>query len=279
MTRRERGRGPGKGRARGEAGGGAGHGVAPVYEGPEVLTALLARAGSPHSADEAAAAFKAAQAAGDSRSAAIPTLFPSEPRFAQPEDARRLYANLFGLWARVESGLDAEDGDAPAAVPDPAEPPAPAPLPGRGTTFDPTLEPDLVEAVWRHLAALPDRELQRRRDRFMNAQPDLGAWLDAVPLPAAGGLAAADLAFEAWAMFDQAFGDRLQAVDFEELRALEAEPPPLEAVQPALAAYAAEQLDLVQDEDPGFGDAERAQVERAVAAAVAALAAAVEDGD
>ena len=246
-------------------------GVAPVYEGPEVLSALLARAGSPHRAEEVAEAFRRAQAAGDSRSAAIPSLFPAEPRFAQPDDARRLYSNLFGLWARVEAGLGAEDGDAPAVVKEPAEPPAPPPLPGRGSAISPTLEPDLVEAVWRHLAALPDRELQRRRDRFMNVQPDLGAWLDAVPLPAAGGLAAADLAFEAWAMFDQAFGERLGKVEFGDLRALEAEPPPLEAAQPAFAAYADEQLDLVQDEDSAFGEAERAQVERAVAAAVAAL--------
>jgi hypothetical protein len=92
-----------------------------------------------------------------------------------------------------------------------------------------------------------------------------------VPLPEAGGLVAADLVFEAWAMFDQAFGDRLEAVEWKDLRALEGEPPTLEASQPALAAYAAEQLDLVEDEDPDFGPAERAQVERVVAAAVASL--------
>jgi hypothetical protein len=255
---------------------GATAGIAPVYEGPEVLTALLARAGSPHGAEEVAAAFRRALQAGESRAEVIPGLFPDEPRFGSPDDARRLYSNLFGLWTRVEAGLGVEDDDAPVLVPDaPAASPS---LPGRGTAIGRQLTPDLVDAVWRHLAALPERDLRRRRDRFANAQPDLSAWLDAVPLPSAGGLAAADLAFEAWAMFDQGYGDRLEAVDFNDLIAVEKEPPPLESVQPAFAAYASEQLDVVQDEDPAFGDPERAQVERAVAAAVATLTGAVRGG-
>ncbi len=76
-------------------------------------------------------------------------------------------------------------------------------------------------------------------------------------------------------MFDQAFGDRLGAVEFRSLRALQDEPPPPEDAQPAVAAYVAEQLDHLADEEPGFGPAERAQVERAIAAVVAALGRAV----
>ena len=159
-------------------------------------------------------------------------------------------------------------------VPEPTELP---PLPERGALEDPVLPADLVEAVWKHLAAAAPREVQRRKDRFMNVQPDLVAWLDTVPLPETGGLAAADLAFEAWAMFDQAHGERLEAVTYRDLREAEEEPPPLEATQPAFAAYAAEQLDVVQDEDPGFDAAARGQVERAVAAAVAALSSAVRE--
>ena len=75
------------------------------YEGPEVLTALLARAGSPHGADEVAEHFRTATAAGEPRGDVIPSLFPEEPRFESPEAARRLYANLFGLWDRVAAGL------------------------------------------------------------------------------------------------------------------------------------------------------------------------------
>jgi len=251
-------------------------GMAPMYEGPEVLTALLRKAGSPHPTEEVADKFRRAQAAGEPRSAVIPTLFPDEPRFPTPEDARRLYANLFGLWARLEAGFGLED-DAPAAVEEAERVPA-AQLPPRGTELGRELTPDLVEAVWRHLAALPERELDRRRDRFMNVQPDLAAWLDAVPLPEEGGLAAADLVFEAWAMFDHAFGERLGPARYQDLAAVEREPPPLEAVQPAFAVYALEQLDLVSDEDTAFGEAQRAQVERAVAAAVAVLTGAVKGG-
>lgn len=269
MSRRRSG-----GKLLGAKGGGAAQiGIGPVYEGPEVLSALLARAGSPHDAPGAAAIFARAQEAGEPRSAVIPALFPQEPRFDSPEDARRLYSNLFGLWARLAAGLGPHD-DAPEVVP---EPPPPPPLPERGASPGDVVPADVVEAVWRHLAAAAPREVQRRRDQFQNAQPDLVAWLDAAPLPEAGALAALDLAFESWAMLDQAFGDRLGTVEWKELRAFEEEPPPAEASQPALAAYAAEQLDLLADEDPAFGAPERAQVEKVGAAALAALTRAVRE--
>ncbi len=260
MTKRHRGGG------RGSPGG-----LAHVYEGPVVLGELLRRAGSPHDAEEVAAVFRRAHEAGEPRSAVIPGHVPAEPRFDSPDAARRLYANLFGLWDRIAAGLGAHD-DAPEVVP---EPPAPPPLPERGSAEGDDLEPEVVEGVWRRLAAETPRELQRLRDRFANAQPDLLAWLEATPLPDSGGLAAMDLAFEAWAMFDQAFGERLAAIDYRDLRELEREPPALEETQPALAAYVAEQLDNLADEDAAFGPAERAQVERVLAATAAALGDAV----
>jgi hypothetical protein len=240
-----------------------------------VLSALLGRAGSPHDAAAVADAFRRAQGSGEPRSAVIPGLFPDEPRFESPDAARRLYANLFGLWARLAAGLGPHD-DAPEVSP---EPPPPPPLPERGAAPGTAVPADVADAVWRHLAAAPPREVQRRRDRFQNAQPDLVAWLDATPLPESGAAAALDLAFEIWAMFDQAFGDRLGAVDFGALRALEQEPPPVEESQPAVAAYVAEQLDNLADEDAAFGEPERAQVERTVAAAVAALGDAVREAE
>lgn len=241
--------------------------ITPVYEGPEVLTALLGRAGSPHDAEEVAAAFSRALAAGEARSAVIPGLFPQEPHFESPDDARRLYANLFGLWARLAAGLGPHD-DAPDVLPEPPPPPA---LPLHGTTPGDTVPPATVEAVWRYLAGAPPREVRRRRDRFENAQPDLVAWLQASPLPASGTVAALDLAFEAWAMLDQAFGDRVGSVPFQALREREAEPPPLQETQPGIAPYVAEQLDNLADEDPAFGPEERAQVEKTLANVVAAF--------
>ena len=255
-----------------EGGGtGAAVGLPPIYEGPEVLGALLLRAGSRVGAEEAIARLTAAVAAKEPRSAVLPTLFEAEPRFGSPDEARRLYGNLFGLWARLEAGLGAHD-DAPDVVP---EPPAPPPLPERGTAAGPVLAADLVDAVWRNLAALPPRELGRRRDRFTNTQADLLVWLDDTALPESGALAAADLCFEAWAMFDQALGDRLRGATWKELKALEREPPPLEATQPALSAYAAEALDTLEGEDERFDASARAQVERAVATVAAALAGAL----
>ncbi|HEX9399241.1 MAG TPA: hypothetical protein VF912_03935 [Anaeromyxobacter sp.] len=246
-------------------------GIAPVYEGPEVLTTLLARAGSPHDATAVTEVFARAQLAGEPRAAVIPGLFPEEPHFESPDAARRLYANLFGLWARLSAGLGPHD-DAPEVAP---EPPAPPPLPERGVAPGNVVPSDVVELVWRHLAAASPREVQRRRDRFQNVQPDLAAWLDAAPLPESGALAAIDLVFEAWVMFDQAFGNRLATVEFRELTTLADEPPPLEESQPAMATYVAEQLDTLADEDAAFGEAERAQVERSVAGAIAALGRAV----
>jgi hypothetical protein len=141
------------------------------------------------------------------------------------------------------------------------------------------LPPAFVETAWRWLASLPGREMTRLRDRFQNLQPDLDAWLGEVELPESGGLAAHDLVFETWAMFDRAFDDRLGDVEWKELRELEAEPPALESVQPALAGYVCEQLDNLQDEEPDFGAPERAQVERVIATAGAVLTRAVaEDG-
>ncbi len=238
-----------------------------VYEGPQVLSELLRRAGSPHDADAVAETFARAQRAGEPRSSVIPGLFPEEPRFDTPDDARRLYSNLFGLWARVGAGLGPND-EGPDVLAEPAPPP---PLPERGLAMGTALSSELVDAVWRHLAAMAPREMQRRRDRFMNVQPELAGWLDGVPLPESGALAALDLAFELWAMFDQAFGDRLRAADFKVLRALEREPPPLQDTQPAIAAYVVEQLDLLAGEDAKLGDEERAQVEQVVAVVAAAL--------
>jgi hypothetical protein len=241
-----------------------------VYEGPVVLSALLARAGSPYDAEAVADRFRAAQGEQQERSDVIPALFEDEPHFASPDEARRLYGNLFALWDRLARGLSLAD-DAPVPVPPPVPLPPPmiadvsVALPPRGETQGYLLPVRLVEAVWKHLDALGEREQRRLRDRFDNAQPNVSAWLDAVPLPDAGAAAAHDLAFESWAMFDVAFGDRVGTVAFQTLRAHHSEPRPLETTQPALAAYVREALDLVSEEDAAFTLAARAEVERVIA--------------
>jgi hypothetical protein len=246
---------------------GAAPGIAPQYEGPQVLDGLLARAGCPLTAAEVEERFREAMAAKVERSDAVPALFDEEPRFDSPDDARRLYANLFGLWSRVRAGFGAQADPAPTPLPVPE----PQPVPERGSVTGREVPPDLVEIVWRHLDALPERDRRRARHRFETAQPDLASWVDALPLPDVGAVAAADLVFECWAILDTAFGDRLGPASWSDIRAFASEPPPLEHEQPALGAYVAEVLDLVAEEEPGFGPAERAQVERAMAAAVAAM--------
>jgi len=239
-------------------------GLEAVYEGPDVLSALLGESGSPYGAEEVAEHFREAQASGEPRGDVIPSLFPDEPHFPTPAHARRLYSNLFGLWERVASGQGSEED---VQVP---EAPA-APPPERGSVDGRELTRAFVDAAWRWLASSPEREATRLRDRFSNTQPDLETWLGDVELPETGGLAAQDLAFETWAMMDRGFDDRLGSIDWDELRELEAEPPSLESVQPALAEYVSEQLDNLEDEDEAFGAAERAQVERVLAAVAAAL--------
>ena len=246
---------------------GAAAGLPPIYEGPEALTALLERAGASITAEEVAARFSAAQEAGEPRAGVIPSLFEQEPHFGSPDEARRLYGNLFGLWERLASGRGPHD-DAPEVV---AEPPPPPQLPPRGEVEGTELPPALVELAWRWLAAAPPREVARLRDRFTNVQPDLAAWLDTVELPESGLMAATDLCFEGWVTLDLAFGDRLDAAAWRELRELFTEPPALETTQPAFAGYVAEQLDLLEGEDQAFTAEARAQVERVVSAAVAAL--------
>lgn len=246
---------------------GSAAGLPPIYEGPEALTALLERAGATITAEEVAARFTAAQEAGEPRAGVIPSLFEQEPRFASPDEARRLYGNLLGLWERLAAGRGPHD-DAPEVV---AEPPPPPRLPPRGEVEGTELPPALVEVAWRWLAAAPPREVARLRDRFANVQPDLAAWLDTVELPESGLLAATDLCFEGWMMLELAFGERLDAAEWRTLRELGTEPPALETTQPAFAGYAAEQLDLLEGEDPAFTVEARAQVERVVSAAMAAL--------
>ncbi len=265
MSRRPRRGAPG--------GAGAATGLPPIYEGPEVLSALLARAGAAVDAEEVIARFTRAVAQREPRGAVIPTLFTAEPRFASPEEARRLYGNLFGLYARLEAGLGAHD-DAPDVV---AEPPAPPPLPERGLTPGRLVPAEVVDAVWRDMTAAAPRDLDRRRDRYMNVQADVVTWLDGVPLPEAGALAATDLAFELWLMLDQAFGERLAMVEWRALKRLEREPPPAATTQPALAAYAAEALDVLAAEDDAFDEAARAQLEKVVATLLAAFTAALRE--
>ncbi|MGI5861405.1 MAG: hypothetical protein ACOX6T_05025 [Myxococcales bacterium] len=168
-----------------------------VYEGEEVLADLLQAAGARLDVAAVKERLSAAQAKGEEPSAVFPRLFEGEPRFPAPEVALRLYANLFGLWDRLAAGGPVE----PAAAAPESEAerePAPAPAPvGEGEWSD-----EFVEAAWRYLADLPERELERLEHRYENTQSELAEAVrfEAGEAPVAVETADA-LAFEIWAMY------------------------------------------------------------------------------
>src|SRR5204863_9822224 len=112
----------------------------------------------------------------EARESVVPTLFEGEPRFPDPELARRLFQNLLGLWdllARGQplpmDGSPAEGARARARKPIPERPP---PFEGDG--------PDeaWVEAAWKYLDEAPEREVTRLEHSFENRQDALAGFLD-----------------------------------------------------------------------------------------------------
>src|SRR5258706_14243658 len=78
------------------------------FEGKPILDELLELAGSAAATEEVLEIFKEASRAGEQPSEIIPTLFEAEPRFPDPDLARRLYQDLFGLWDLAASGARVE---------------------------------------------------------------------------------------------------------------------------------------------------------------------------
>jgi hypothetical protein len=225
-----------------------------VFEGREVLSVLLARAGSTLDAAACEATFAKAAREGRIPSEVFPTLFPREPRFASPEEARRLYGNLFGLWDLVASG-----GTVPTSQPRTIAVREPAPKPSRreGELVD----EGFVEAAWRYLADLPERETTRMRDRYEETQPQLAEFVREESPPSDAGSDTADaIAFELWAMDELAFGPAPRRISFARLQQLQsftAQP-----AQTALLSYVNEALTEAElDEDEPITTDERRAIE------------------
>jgi hypothetical protein len=177
--------------------------------------------------------------------------------------AKRLYGNLFGLWDRLVAGGSVE----PAAGP--SRPAPPPPVPPAPTAIDGRVPDDaFVEAAFRHLSALPDRERQRKRDRFEQRESDLLQAVLALKLTPEAEQAGLDLAFELWAISELALGDRLGRTDFGQLRA--GTPAP---AQPALERYLDEWLgEAMLDETEPLSAEERAKLEPLLRSAIGQLA-------
>ncbi|MEN9798147.1 MAG: hypothetical protein RL653_1843 [Pseudomonadota bacterium] len=149
------------------------------FEGLDLLDELLQLCNAVVDAAGAVEALRQAQAAGESAPEAIPTLFDGEPRFPDPEYARRTYQNLLGLWDELAAGraprARAEEDGKPRDKPAPAEPPGAFPSGGPDRAW--------VDAARAYLASLGKREWGRLEDAFENRQDALLQLLDEAGLP------------------------------------------------------------------------------------------------
>lgn len=254
------------------------------YQGPEVLDRLLHRAGATVDARGAMERFARAIREGQAAPAVIPTLFAGEPRFGGPEDALALYGNLLGAWDLLEDGVDPAELLAPRPpAPEPAEEALPeepeeegAPVaePVRGAVEGKEIPPEPVDATWRWLDSLPNREKVRVRDRYENAQPDLAEWARTQGLDGVAQDVLEQLVFEISELFDRAFGERYGLVRFRAL--LGADPGEGRKAQPAAAAYVDESLAEVEaDDEAPIEPGQRNEVERLCLTAIAAMDGAV----
>jgi hypothetical protein len=148
------------------------------FEGTDALGELLALTNAVLEPREVVERFQQAQAAGEQAPEVIPTLFDGEPRFADPEYARRLYQNLLGLWDELAAGRT------PRAAPGPDRPRkekrAPAGAPGPFQEAGP--DGPWVEAALGYLGALDRRGMERLEHAFENRQDALLQLLDEAQL-------------------------------------------------------------------------------------------------
>ncbi|MBU0553454.1 hypothetical protein KKF91_01570 [Myxococcota bacterium] len=160
------------------------------YEGAEVLNTILKRAGCELSDEDVRAEFLCALEEGTQAAEIIPLLWEQEPRFKSAEEARRCFANLFGLWDELSAVINADLIQLPEQDPD-------APL-----------REEIVDQAWRRLDELSDQDYRRARDRFDNVQSDLDGFLmrALTGISDAGLELALDLAFEMWFITEAARG-------------------------------------------------------------------------
>lgn len=233
------------------------------FDGPDILAELLQLSGSPLEVEEVAARMKEAQEAGEPPSAVFPTFFEEEPRFQDPELARKLYGNLFGLWELIESGAPLQPGATFQQGPARArkEKKTPPPAPGK---FGPEGPDDAwVETAWRYLEELDERGLSRLEHAFENRQDALLGFLDDERLTDEGYALARQLLFELFSMIELGAPNGVGSADPDTAAG------PLHEVPPALREYAEETLlEAEQDEDANAeqGKRVREKVERGLAA-------------
>lgn len=289
MSRGKRGQKPEKKRERGEPA--EAPSLARIYEGPASLNRMLGKAGAQVDVAGLVARFSAAIAEEKLPPEVIPSLFEKEPRFGGPEEAMRLYGNLFGVWdllvagtdpaevirgsvALEPDGLDVEAEDDGRMVPTGPT----VELPPRGSIAGKEVPYEVVEGTWQEIADLPPRERTRKQDRYANTQSELAEWARTVEgLDGAAQESLEYLCFELAEMFDNAFGDRFGAVRYRQLETADGNE--ADGLQPYAADYVAETLDEAEDEgDEPLSGEEREILERYARRAIVAMTAATKEG-
>lgn len=170
--------------------------LAPKFEGRDRLDELLATAGSLLDCEGVFETFQEAQREGAPPAEVFPVLFDAEPRFPNADTARRLYENLFGLWALASTGAPLPAGKAQRPPKVKRErPPPPTPF-GSGV-------PDaaFVQAASRYLEG-EERVMLRLNDAFENRQDAMLGSLDAAGLSDEGYVATRQVLFELFAMLE-----------------------------------------------------------------------------
>jgi hypothetical protein len=226
------------------------------YEGPGVLGELLTASGCELTVDEVVEEFQAAVEEGSTAPDVIPLLWELEPAFGSPDQARRTFSNLFGLWDAVAADAVADLVPLGDLIEDPAAP----------------LSPRFVDAAWRRLDDLDGKDWRRARDQFDNVQAELGTFVfealrDADPVAQE---VAMDQAFETWWILREARGS-VPRPDRATLRAaLEAED--AAEAEPALGVAATTALwEQVADDEHPLPEGDVATVERVLRAVRCAL--------
>jgi len=240
------------------------YGLLRHFEGGEVLQGLLELAGSPLDAPSAVLRLKEGLSQGRSPSEVFPTLFEGEPRFPNPELARKLYENLFGVWDLLTDGREV---DLRPPVQRPAREKKPKPVVPR--PFHPNA-PDAayVESAWRYLEDLDRRGVERLEHSFENRQDALLGFLDESGLTDDGYGVARHLLFELHAMMELGWPPGLRSVSQSGLSSVKS---PGE-VPGALSSYVDEALfEAEQDEAAPLSPNEAARVRDAVTRGLSAL--------
>lgn len=178
------------------------------FEGDEALDALLRMAGSRLTTEQVRHAFRTARAEQQSPADVIPTLFPSEPRFVDPEIPPKLYGNLMGLWDIVHSK------GAPRAPPGSVGNQLPERPPLYGLAGP---DSEFVEVAWRYLQDLPEGARTRLEHRFENTQDALINFLDSSGLSDRAFGHVRYLVFELAAMIELGWPAGLRSVALTEL--------------------------------------------------------------